>query len=91
MVAPRADGVKILFEFGIVQVGGNLLAHQLRVPVGVEHLHHHRADGERIRARPGLRAVVKQAEFGGQRIGVLVDEEIDAACVFVEALAVGWG
>ena len=62
---------------------------QLHVPVGVQHLHHHHADGERVGPTPRLRAVVQQPEFGRQRVLVLIDKEVDSARVLVQPRPVG--
>src|ERR1700722_2237849 len=90
MVAPRAYWVQIGFKFGVVQLCSNLLASQLYVPVVVKRFRHHdRANADGIRPVPWLRSIVKQTEFGRERVLMLRDEEIDTAGVVVDTRAVG--
>ena len=73
---------------GLLQLGGDALARQLGVPVGVEHVHHHHADADGVGAGPRLRLVVEKMKLGRQRILVLRDEEIYAARIGFVAGAV---
>ena len=91
MITPRADRVKIALQFGIVQFGRDALPRELHVEVGIQRLHHHQADGNRIHAAPGLGAIDEQLELRRQRIPMRGDEEVDAAGVVVQAGAVGRG
>ena len=50
MVPPRSHRINILLELWVMQVVGDQLPRQLHIPVRVQHLHHHQADGDRIDA-----------------------------------------
>ncbi len=91
-IAPGADGIKIGYESGVVQAGGDAGAGELGSDVHIESLHHRQAHADGIHAAPGPRAIVKQAEFDGERVGAFAmrDEEIDAAGVVVEDAARVW-
>ncbi len=91
MIAPRTDRVKIGLQLGVVQLGRNLLARELGVPMRVEHLHHRQAYGDRVFSGPGARAIEEQLELRRQRMGMLVDEKIDAARVLIQPGAVRGG
>jgi hypothetical protein len=71
-----------------VEVVGDEFPSEFDVPVAVEHLGHHEADGDGVGACPRLGLVMEEAELGGERIGMLRDEEVNATGVVVERSAV---
>ena len=90
-VAPRTDRIKIGFEFGVVEPGGNVCTRQLGRSVHVQPLHQQHSHANRVHAAPGLGPIAQQPELDGKmmRLLALRNVEIDAAGVVVEARAIG--
>ncbi len=84
-IAPRADRVKIVLQLVIVQLGRDVLPRQLRIPMRIQHLHHHQPDRDRVLAAPRPGAIKEQLELRRKRVLMRSDEQINPASVIVKS------